>query len=71
MNGEGQPFPPRASREDDGWNFALYFRPATGVTLLIHGEKDFAMPLTALTRDPLRQSDIPTATPARNLRVLL
>jgi len=45
--------------------------PATGVTLLIHGEKDFAEPLTALTRDPLRQSDLPTAAPARNLRVLL
>jgi len=45
--------------------------PATGVALLIHGEKEFAKPLTALTRDPLRQSDLPTAAPARNLLVRL
>jgi len=32
MNCEGQPFPPGASWEEDGWNFTLYSRHATAVT---------------------------------------
>ena len=54
MNSEGEPFPPGATWEEDGWNFALYSRHATAVTLLLYDEKDFAKPLAALTLDPLR-----------------
>ena len=52
--GEGRPFPPGASWEEEGWNFTLYSRHATGVTLLLYGEKDFANPLAAFGLDPLR-----------------
>jgi hypothetical protein len=54
MKGEGQPFPPGATWEEDGWNFSLYSRHANGVTLLIYDEKEFAKPLAAFTLDPLR-----------------
>jgi glycogen operon protein len=71
MNGEGQPFPLGATWEEDGWNFAVYSRHATGVTLLLYDEKEFAKPLAAPMLDPLRMSDFPIAAPARNLRVHL
>jgi glycogen operon protein len=54
MNGEGQPFPLGSTWEENGWNFALYSRHATGVTLLLYAESDIANPLAALTLDPLR-----------------
>ena len=53
MNLEGQPIPPGVKWEGDGWNFALYSRHATGVTLLLYGGKNFVKPLAVLTLDPL------------------
>jgi len=40
--------------EGDGWNFALYSRHATGVTLLLYDGKNFVKPLAVLTLDPLQ-----------------
>ena len=54
MKGEGRPFPLGASWQGAGWNFALYSRHATSITLLIYDEKEFVKPLAALTFDPLR-----------------
>jgi isoamylase len=36
------------------WNFALYSRHATGVTLLLYGEKDLVEPVFQLRLDPLQ-----------------
>src|SRR5436190_7355223 len=54
MNSEGEPFPRGATWEENGWNFALYSRHATGVTLLLYDEEHFAKPLATLTLDPLQ-----------------
>jgi isoamylase len=54
MNREGEPCPPGATWQEDGWNFALYSRHASRVTLLLYGTKDFAKPLTTVALDPLR-----------------
>jgi isoamylase len=53
MIAEGRPIPPGAAREQNGWNFALYSRHATGVTLLLFGAEDFTRPLAAFPLDPL------------------
>ena len=42
---EGQPVPPGVTWEGNGWNFSLYSRHATGVTLPLFGDADFAKPL--------------------------
>ena len=39
---------------EQAWNFALYSRHATGVTLLLYGAKDFVKPAFQLRLDPLR-----------------
>jgi isoamylase len=39
---------------EQAWNFALYSRHATGVTLLLYGAKQFAKPVFQLPLDPLR-----------------
>jgi glycogen operon protein len=39
---------------EQAWNFALYSRHATGVTLLLYGEKDFVEPVFQLRLDPLQ-----------------
>src|ERR1017187_105642 len=49
---EGRPTPPGVTWEGDGWNFALYSRHATGVTLLLYDAKNFVKPLAALALDP-------------------
>jgi glycogen operon protein len=36
------------------WNFSLYSRYATDVTLLLYGEPDFVEPVFQLRLDPLR-----------------
>ena len=54
MNSEGQPFPPGATWQEEGWNFALYSRHATGVTLLLYDDKDFANRLATFTLNPLQ-----------------
>ena len=54
MIAEGQPLPPGVTWEGDGWNFALYSRHATGVTLLLYDGKNFVKPLAVLTLDPLQ-----------------
>ena len=48
MNGndqiaEGQPLPPGVTWEGDGWNFSLYSRHATGVTLLCDASDLYVM----------------------------
>ena len=53
MIAEGQPIPPGVTREEDGWNFALYSRHATGVTLLLFDAANFVKPLATFTLDPL------------------
>ena len=54
MEKEGRPIPAGATWECDGWNFALYSRHATGVTLLLYDGKNFVKPLAVLTLDPLQ-----------------
>ncbi len=39
---------------EQAWNFALYSRHATGVTLLLYSEKDFVEPVFQLRLDPLQ-----------------
>lgn len=39
---------------EQAWNFALYSRHATGVTLLLYGRRSFAKPVFELRLDPLR-----------------
>jgi glycogen operon protein len=53
MIAEGQPIPPGVTRAQAGWNFALYSRHATGVTLLLFGAENFVQPLAAFPLDPL------------------
>jgi len=54
MIAEGQPIPPGVMREKDGWNFKLYSRHATGVTLLVYDGADFVKPLLEHRLNPLR-----------------
>jgi glycogen operon protein len=54
MIAEGQPTPPGVTWEGDGWNFALYSRHATGVTLLLYDGTNFVEPLDTLRLDPLQ-----------------
>lgn len=54
MIAEGQPTPPGATWMGDGWNFGLYSRHATGVTLLLYDNVEFVKPLAALKLDPIR-----------------
>ena len=54
MIAEGQPIPPGATWEGDGWNFGLYSRHATGVTLLLYNGENLVKPLAELTLDPLQ-----------------
>ena len=41
------------------WNFTLYSRHATGVTLLLYGETDFVEPVLQLRLDPLQEQNDP------------
>jgi isoamylase len=52
---EGQPAPLGASwnRQARAWNFALYSKQATGVTLLLYGKDDSARPLYEFRLDHL------------------
>ncbi len=54
MIAEGQPIPPGAMWDVDGWNFALYSRHATGVMLLLYDGKNFVKPVAVLKLDPLQ-----------------
>jgi len=54
MNSEGLKIPPGVTWEGDGWNFALFSRYATGVTLLLYDGKNFVKPLAVLKLDPLQ-----------------
>jgi glycogen operon protein len=40
-------------QSEQAWNFALYSRHATGVTLLLYGDTDFTEPVLSLRLDPL------------------
>ena len=51
---EGNPTPAGATWTEDGWNFTLYSRHATEVTLLLYGATDFVKPVIALELDPIR-----------------
>ena len=51
---EGDPTPAGATSTADGWNFTLYSRHATEVTLLLYGATDFVKPVIALELDPIR-----------------
>jgi isoamylase len=53
MIAEGQPIPPGVTWEGDGWNFALYSRHATGVTLLLYDRENLVKPVTMFKLDPL------------------
>jgi glycogen operon protein len=52
---EGNPTPVGVTWVEDqhGWNFALYSRHATAVTLLLYGARDFLNPLAQLRLNPL------------------
>ena len=52
---EGAPAPLGATwvESEQAWNFALYSRAATGVTLLVYGADDERTPLLELAHDPL------------------
>jgi len=52
---EGAPAPLGATwvESEQAWNFALYSRAATGVTLLVYDADDVAVPILALPHDPL------------------
>ena len=51
---EGNPTPTGVMWTEHGWNFTLYSRHATAVTLLLYGPQDFIKPVIALKLDPLR-----------------
>jgi isoamylase len=51
---EGRPTPVGVTWFENGWNFALFSRHATGVTLLLYGVKDFVKPVFELRLDPLQ-----------------
>jgi glycogen operon protein len=53
---EGTPWPLGASWLEVSrcWNFALYSKHATAVTLLLYGANDFVAPLLAVPLDPLK-----------------
>ena len=53
---EGALGPPGATwlETEQGWNFALYSRHATGVTLLLYDATDFVKPVFQLQLDPLQ-----------------
>jgi isoamylase len=52
---EGNPTPIGVTwmGSEQGWNFALFSRHATGVTLLLYGTKDLVQPVLQLQLDPL------------------
>ncbi len=52
---EGSPAPLGATwvEFEKAWNFAIYSRHATGVTLLLYGDEDFAQPVHQLSLDPI------------------
>ncbi len=54
MIAEGQPIPAGATWTGDGWNFTLYSRHATGVTLLLYDGENFVKPVAVLKFDPLQ-----------------
>jgi isoamylase len=53
---EGSPTPVGVTwvESEPGWNFALFSRHATGVTLLLYGAKDCVKPVFQLQLDPLQ-----------------
>ncbi len=53
---EGSPAPLGATwlAVESAWNFAVYSRHATGVTLLLYGGEDFAKPIHQFSMDPLQ-----------------
>lgn len=53
---EGSPMPIGATwvETEKAWNFALFSRHATGVTLLLYGERDLVKPVRQVRLDPLR-----------------
>ncbi len=58
---EGRPFPLGASwlEPEQAWNFALFSRHATGVTLLLFGEKDAVNPVFRIALDPVQNKTGP------------
>ena len=52
---EGAPAPLGATwvESEQAWNFSLYSRAATGVTLLVYGADDVTTPILELAHDPL------------------
>ncbi len=52
---EGAPAPLGATwvESEQAWNFALYSRAATGVTILIYGADDVTTPILSFPHDPL------------------
>jgi pullulanase/glycogen debranching enzyme len=52
MIAEGQPIPPGAIWDMDGWNFAFYSWHATGVTWLLNDRENFVEPAAVLQFDP-------------------
>ncbi len=58
---EGRPSPLGATwiGSEKGWNFALFSRHATGVSLLLYGEKNAVKPLFRQELDPVRNKTGP------------
>jgi len=54
QEGTPLPFGARFVPEDGAWNFALYSKHATGVTLHLYGSRDAVNPLCSVRLDPLR-----------------
>ena len=51
---EGNPTPVGVTWTDEGWNFALFSRHVTGVTLLLYGAKNLVTPVFEQKLDPLQ-----------------
>src|SRR6516225_4403459 len=53
---EGSPTPFGATwvESEKAWNFAIYSRIATGVTLLLYSDEDFAEPVYQARLDPIQ-----------------
>src|SRR6516162_3004664 len=58
---EGSPAPLGATwvESEQAWNFALFSRHATGVTLLLYREDDLARPVVQLPLDPVKNKTGP------------
>jgi hypothetical protein len=58
MFAEGKLIPPGVTWEGNGWNFGLYCRHTTGVTLPLCDSNDFVKPVAVFKFDQLQDTCI-------------